>query len=309
MTKTTTMIRLVRPGHWIKNVLVLFPVVFAMRTDDVSAWQAAGLATVAFCLVASAIYIFNDICDRTSDRLHPHKKNRPLASGHISTTAAAIEAICLMAGGIILTLFVNHLLTVVVILYVLLQWAYTLLLKHKVIVDVICIAMGFVLRAVAGAVAISEEVSVWLFVCTFTLCLFMGFCKRCNEMATLTEPRQASGHRKALAAYSSDLLTHLITLSAGVAVVAFLLYASNEQTVKNFGTNYLLYTLPIVVYGITRFAMLSMKGCYSDPTDLFLHDRPFQLTVVVWFVAVVGIIRWGGCLQQWLTSTLSGSAN
>ena len=294
------MIRLVRPGHWIKNLIVLFPVIFAVRTDDLSAWRDAGLATAAFCLAASTIYIFNDIRDRASDRLHPRKKNRPLAAGHIGATAAAIEAMCLMTGGIILALFINNLLTVVVILYVLLQLAYTLLLKHKVIVDVICIAMGFVLRAVAGAVAINEEVSVWLFVCTFTLCLFMGFCKRCNEMATLAEPRQASGHRKALAAYTSELLTHLITLSAGVAVVAFLLYASNEQTVGNFGTNYLMYTLPVVVYGITRFAMLSMKGCYCDPTDLFLHDRPFQLTVLVWFAAVVAIIRWGCSLQQWL---------
>ena len=296
------MIRLVRPGHWIKNVLVLFPVVFAMRTDDVSAWRDAGLATAAFCLAASAVYIFNDIRDRTADRLHPHKKDRPLATGQIGATPAAIEALCLMAGGIAVALCVNNLLPIVVIVYLLLQFAYTLLLKHKAIVDVICIALGFVLRAVAGAVAIGEEVSAWLFVCTFTLCLFLGFCKRCNEMVTLTEPRKALEHRKTLAAYSSELLTHLITLSAGVAVVAFLLYASNERIIEAFGTNYLMYTLPIMVYGITRFAMLSMKGCYADPTDLFLRDRPFQFTVVIWFAAVVAIIRWGRNLQQWLDS-------
>jgi len=193
------MIRLVRPGHWIKNVIVLFPVVFAMRTDEVAAWRDAGLATVAFCLAASAIYIFNDIRDRTADRLHPHKKDRPLAAGRISVAAAVVEALCLMAGGIVVALCVNTLLPAFVIIYVLLQSAYTLLLKHKVIVDVICIALGFVLRAVAGAIAIGAEVSPWLFVCTFTLCLFMGFCKRCNEMATLAEPLKASGHRKALA--------------------------------------------------------------------------------------------------------------
>ena len=308
MTKTTAMIRLVRPKHWIKNVIVLFPVVFAMRTDETAAWRDAGLATIAFCLTASSIYIFNDIRDRTADRLHPRKKDRPLATGRISISAAAIEALCLMAGGIVVALSVNNLLPAVVIIYVLLQFAYTLLLKQKVIVDVICIALGFVLRAAAGAIAIEEEVSSWLFVCTFTLCLFMGFCKRCNEISTLTEPRKASGHRKALAAYSSELLTHLITLSAGVAVVAFLLYASNKRTVENFGTNYLMYTLPIVVYGITRFAMLSMKGCYADPTDLFLRDRPFQLTVVVWFAAVVVIIRWGRGLHEWLIALTQATA-
>jgi 4-hydroxybenzoate polyprenyltransferase len=302
------MIRLVRPRHWIKNAIVLFPVVFAMRTDEVAAWRDAGLATVAFCLAASAIYIFNDIRDRTTDRLHPRKKDRPLAAGEVRVAAAVVEALCLTVGGIVVALCVNNLLPVVVILYVLLQLAYTLLLKHKVIVDVICIALGFVLRAVAGAVAIGEVVSPWLFVCTFTLCLFMGFCKRCNEMVTLAEPRQASGHRKALAAYSSELLTHLITLSAGVAVVAFLLYASSNRTIENFGTDYLMYTLPIVVYGITRFAMLSMKGCYADPTDLFLRDRPFQLTVVVWFAAVVVIIRWGRHLHPWLVSLTQSAA-
>jgi 4-hydroxybenzoate polyprenyltransferase len=302
------MIRLVRPGHWIKNAIVLFPVVFAMRTEDASAWGNAGVATVAFCLASSAIYIFNDIRDRTTDRLHPRKKDRPLATGRISVTAASVESLCLMAGGILVALCVNKLLPVVVIIYVLLQFAYTLLLKHKVIVDVICIALGFVLRAVAGAIAIGEEVSSWLFVCTFTLCLFMGFCKRCNEMVTLSEPREASGHRKVLASYNPELLTHLITLSAGVAVVAFLLYASSNRTTEHFGTNYLMYTLPIVVYGIARFAMLSMKGIYADPTDLFLRDRPFQLTVVVWFAAVIVVIRWGLGLQEWLGSLMRSTA-
>jgi decaprenyl-phosphate phosphoribosyltransferase len=304
MTKTTAMIRLARPKHWIKNIVVLFPVVFAMRSGDLSAWRNAGLATVAFCLTASAIYIFNDILDRNADRLHPRKKDRPLAADQIGVTTASIEAICLIAAGMIAALCINNILPLIVASYILLQIAYTLLMKHKAIVDVICIALGFVLRAVAGAVAIGEEVSSWLFVCTFTICLFMGFCKRYNEQATLTEPTTASGHRKTLAAYSKELLTHLITLSAGVAIVAFLLYASNEQTIESFGTNYLMYTLPIVIYGITRFAMLSMKGIYADPTDLFLHDRPFQLTVAIWFASVAVILRWGLDIQQWRLSLL-----
>jgi decaprenyl-phosphate phosphoribosyltransferase len=305
MTKTAAMIRLMRPTHWIKNAIVLFPVVFAMRTGDVWAWRSAGIATIAFCLASSAIYIFNDIRDRTADQLHPRKKDRPLAAGRIGVLAASVEALCLLISGVCVAWIVNDILPAVVMIYVLLQFAYTLLLKQKVIVDVICIALGFVIRAVAGAVAIGVEVSSWLFVCTFTICLFLGFCKRCNELATLKEPQKASEHRKTLAAYSSELLTHLITLSAGVAVVAFLLYASNERTIEHFGTNYLMYTLPIVMYGITRFAMLSMKGIYSDPTDLFLHDRPFQLTVVIWFGAVVVIIQWGRELQSWLGSLAS----
>lgn len=302
MTTTAAIMRLARPGHWIKNVIVLFPVVFAMRTDDISAWRSAGLAAAAFCLISSAAYVLNDILDRNADRLHPKKKDRPLAARRIGVGPAAVEAVLLVSVGLAAAFVVNRVLPVVALLYILLQIAYTLVLKHKVIVDVICIAMGFVLRAAAGAVAIEQEISSWLLVCTFTICLFMGFCKRCNEMATLNKPHEAVGHRKALAAYSGELLTHLITLSAGVAVVAFLLYASNERTVANFKTNFLMYTLPIVIYGITRFAMLSMKGVYADPTDLFLHDRPFQLTAVIWMAAVVAIIRFGPDMEQWIRS-------
>jgi len=304
MTKTKALIRLARPGHWVKNIIVLFPVVFARRTLDYGAWRDAALAAAAFCLAASSVYIFNDIRDSETDRLHPRKKDRPLASGQVGAGAAIVEALCLLAAAAAVAYCVNRLVLAVVTMYVLLQLAYTLLLKHKVIVDVICIALGFVLRAAAGAIAIKEEVSPWLIVCTFTLCLFMGFCKRCNELVTLGRRDEATGHRKALAAYSSELLTHLITLSAGVAVVAFLLYASSPRTVNvnHFGTNYLMYTLPIVIYGVTRFAMLSMKGCYADPTDLFFRDRPFQLTVVIWFAAVIAVIRWGRDLQGWLAS-------
>jgi len=208
----------------------------------------------------------------------------------------------MLAGAAAVACLVNRLVLAVVAAYVLLQLAYTLILKHKAIIDVICIALGFVLRAAAGAIAIEVEVSPWLIVCTFTICLFMGFCKRCNETVTLGPGGEATGHRKPLAAYTSELLTHLITLSAGVAVVAFLLYASNDRTIRHFKTDYLIYTLPIVIYGITRFAMLSMKGCYRDPTDLFFRDRPFQLTVVVWFASAAVIIRWGLGLQQWLAS-------
>ena len=188
MTTTTAIIRLARPAHWVKNTIVLFPVVFAIRTGDASAWRSAGLATAAFCLISSAIYVFNDILDRDADRLHPKKKDRPLAAGQIGVGPAAVEAICLAATGLAVAFLASSILPVVATAYLLLQITYTLGLKHKVIVDVICIAMGFVLRAVAGAVAISEDVSPWLFVCTFTICLFMGFCKRCNEMATLTGP-------------------------------------------------------------------------------------------------------------------------
>jgi 4-hydroxybenzoate polyprenyltransferase len=217
----------------------------------------------------------------------------------MSVKTALVEAfvVLLLAGLIASRLSVMML--VIVAVYVLLQVCYTELLKHKVLLDVICIAIGFVLRASAGAIAIGVEVSPWLFICMFTLCLFMGFCKRYSEFITLGDAAKAYRHRATLLEYSPELLTHLITVSAGIAVVSFLLYGLSDEA-SIFGGVYFIYTLPVVVYGIFRFAMLSMKGVYSDPTDLILHDRVFQVTVVIWSVMAIAIIFYGTAISQFL---------
>ncbi|MHC4363308.1 MAG: UbiA prenyltransferase family protein, partial [Planctomycetota bacterium] len=181
------MIQLARPKHWIKNLVVLMPVVFGQQMYSAGAWGRAIAATVAFCLASSFAYIVNDIKDRESDRAHPAKKDRPLASGRISTKTAAIEAVVLGAAALILAQGLSFLVTGIVAVYLLLQIFYTVSLKERVLVDVICIALGFVLRAAAGAVAIGVVISPWLFICIFTLCLFMGFCKRYSEIATIGE--------------------------------------------------------------------------------------------------------------------------
>ena len=298
--KLKAIFKLARPEHWIKNGIVLVPVIFAQRMDDSRAWLLAVLAAAAFSLVAGGIYVVNDICDRRRDRLHPAKKDRPLAAGRIGVPAAAIEAVVLAAGGLVLALAVGRALVAVLAAYLLLQLAYSLFLKRKIIVDVICIALGFVLRAVAGAVAIRVEISPWLIVCTFTICLFIGFCKRCNELATLGGPAKAENHRSTLLGYTSNLLTHLITLSAAVAVVSFLQYASSTRTLGHLKTIGMVYTLPLVIYAVCRFAMLSMRGRYSDPMDIVLHDWPMQMTAVAWVAAVLLVIRWGPAVTSWL---------
>jgi len=293
-------IRLARPKHWVKNVFVLAPIVFSLRTWDTSAWARVGLAIAAFCCASSVVYIINDLRDRAGDRLHPQKRHRPLAAGEVSVRAALVEAGVLLAGALALAWSCNLPLLGVVVAYLLLQTAYTFFLKYKMLVDVMCIALGFVLRAVAGAVAIPVAASQWLIICTFAICLFLGFCKRANEIATLGGHEGGRFHRHTLAGYRADLLTHLITLSAGLAVVSFLLYASSDWTVGRFHTVYLSYTVPLILYAVCRFAMLSMRGVYADPTDLILRDRPFQLTTVLWVFAAVLIILWGRDLQAWM---------
>ncbi|HPD46902.1 MAG TPA: decaprenyl-phosphate phosphoribosyltransferase [Anaerohalosphaeraceae bacterium] len=294
------LVQLARPRHWVKNVVVLLPVVFGMRMADASAWAWAGTAAVAFCLAASFSYIVNDLRDCESDRSHPYKKNRPLVSGRVPPRVAAVEAGVFLTLSIGVACVVSPLVTAILAAYIVLQMCYTWLLKDKVLLDVICIAIGFVLRASAGAVAIRVAISPWLFICMFTICLFMGFCKRYNELVTIGDRADAGNHRQTLMTYTPDLLTHLITLSAGIAVVAFLFYGLTESTVRQFGTHYFVYTLPLVVYAVFRFAMLSMKGCYADPTDLILRDRPFQITAALWMASAVGIIVWGPRVAGWM---------
>jgi len=294
------LVRLARPTHWIKNGIVLLPVVFARRVADPSAWLQAGLATVAFCLASSAVYAMNDILDRRRDRLHPAKRNRPVAAGRVSVRAAGIEAAVLALAGLGVAVAANVLVVASVGAFLLLQAAYSAGLKQRMLVDVICIALGFVLRAMTGALAIRADVSPWLVVCTFTLCLFMGFSKRRNEIASLTDLAEAARHRPTLVGYTPELLTHLITLSGGLAIVSYLLYASSPRTIGEFGTPYLVYTLPLVVYGVCRFAMLAMQGAYSDPMHLILRDRPFQVNLALWFLLAVAIIFRGEAIEAWL---------
>jgi 4-hydroxybenzoate polyprenyltransferase len=291
---------LLRPRHWVKNLVVMLPLFTSQHAGSASAWALAAAALAAFCLGSSAVYVFNDLCDRRADRLHPAKKDRPLASGAVSARAAGALVAGLVAAALAVAACAGGGVLLVLMGYLALQAAYSLFLKHKMIADVICIALGFVLRAVAGAVGIHVDVSPWLFSCMFTLCLFMGFCKRSNELATLGDGPSAQGHRHTLAGYTTELLTHLITLSAAIAVIAFLTYATSAQTIDRFKTDYLVYTLPLFVYGVCRFAMLSMRGTYTDPVDLMLRDRPFAGTVILWLAAAGLIATYGPDIQWFL---------
>ena len=264
------------------------------------AWLKVVLSIIAFCFASSSSYAINDIRDRDSDRFHPVKRIRPLPSGQMNLTNASIEAAVLLIASALFATYVGNAVMLLVATYLAVQMSYTFFLKDRMILDVTCIALGFVLRAMAGAASIHVEISPWLIICTFTISLFMGFCKRGNEIATINNHRDAESHRSTLPGYTPELLTHFITLSAGVAVVSFLLYASSPMTVQRYGTIYLTYTLPLVIYGIFRFAMLSMRGTYTDPTDLILRDRPFQLCVLVWVFAVLIIIYWGPSIDAWV---------
>ncbi|MCP4592431.1 MAG: decaprenyl-phosphate phosphoribosyltransferase [bacterium] len=286
-------VKLARPHQWIKNAAVFVGPLFALKLGDPEALRNTIIACVGFCLVSSSSYAINDAIDRHADALHPQKRSRPVATGAISAGAAWVFAALLCIAGVVL---VRRCLppTVSYILagYFALILAYSAALKQRPILDVIILAVGFVLRAVAGAAAIDAAISPWLVVCTFTLCMFLGFGKRRCELAAFQSPEEAGSHRATLLRYTPELLNHLISVSAGIAIITFLLYTMDRAPayMPPFHKEYLLYTLPLVAYGLFRYAMLIEFGHRAGPTEIILKDVPLLLTIGLWGAIVLGIV-------------------
>ncbi len=299
-------LRLLRPPQWVKNTFVFAAPVFARRIFEPPVLLRTLVVFAAFCLLSSVVYIVNDLADREEDRLHPRKRLRPIAAGLIAPAPAIAVAVLLLLVSLTLLLYLSPAALLVGLAYLILMLLYSWTLKHRMLIDVITISMGFVLRALAGAVAIPVAISPWLITCTFTLCLFLGFSKRRCELAAFADVNQAGLHRPTLLRYSTDLLNHLLSVSAGIAVVTFLLYCMDERTVSSLGTNYLIYTTPLVVYGIFRYAMLVESGRVSGPTDVVLSDLPFIVTVVSWSALAVVIVYAGPALESWARRWLFG---
>ena len=294
-------VELIRTKQWIKNVAVLAALPFGWLEHGLGCTSEMLVALGAFCLASSAVYAFNDILDRHEDLLHPGKKNRPVARGAVTPAGAGIFALLLAAGAVGLSLILpGRLFVACVVGYLVLMLAYTLYLKHEPILDVILIASGFVLRTAAGALAVDVYISPWLIVCTFTLCLFLGFGKRRSEVYAINHAADAAKHRKTLTQYSADLLNQLLSTSAGVALVTFILYIMDTeqqpgQTVV-FEKRPLLCTFPLVAYGLFRYAMLIETGKVTGPTDIILKDRILLAVIVVWMLTSAIIILYAPLL-------------
>jgi len=286
-------VAILRPTQWVKNVVVFAGPAAGLKLFNLDSFTNAFVAFAAFCLGASATYALNDIVDRGADASHPVKKFRPVARGSITPAGAAAFAMVLAAAGIGLALLVlpDGSVAAVLASYLLITVAYSLGLKRRMILDVIIIATGFVLRAWAGSLAVGVATSEWLVACMFTLCLFMGFCKRRCEIAMIGNAAEAGQHRPTLLRYSPQLLTHLIAVSAGIAIVTFLIYTMDRtQGSVPFHKEQLFYTLPLVVYGVFRFAMLSELGSFSGPTEIVLKDHGMLAAVAVWAVVALLIV-------------------
>jgi len=287
------LLQILRPVHWVKNIFVFAALVFSRQlagslSDALPAISMTFGAFACFCLASSAVYIINDIMDRRTDSVHPERRSRPIAAGRVTvSTAWAVGAGCAFLA-LVGSLALTSTLAAIILAYMLLMIFYSLGLKHVMILDCAIIAAGFCLRAVAGAVVIGVFISPWLVICTFALTLFLAFGKRRGEIAQLQENSEA--FRRTLGEYTPELLAHMLDVSSVLAVVCFLLYAMDFRTRELFGTNDLVYTVPVVLYCIFRFSALTQKGVYSDPVKLIIKDRPFQIGLVLWAVLCIGII-------------------
>ncbi len=280
--------RLMRVYQWPKNLLVLLPLVFAQDMVRVEADIRALLAFAAFCLASSAAYLFNDIRDLAQDREHPEKRRRPVASGEVGVGAAALLGVLLLGGAFALAVQAGMEFLFALSIYFLLTISYSLFLKHVFLVDVICVALGFVIRAIAGALAIDVVFSNWLVVCTFFLALFLSLGKRRGEIALLEEG--AGSHRAVLEHYSIGFIDQLLLLVAGGAIITYTIYTCSPEVVERIGTDKMYLTLPFVFYGLARYLWLVReKGAGGDPSGMLFKDMPVMITVLLW-VATCAVI-------------------
>ena len=279
----------VRPGEWTKNLFVFAGLLFGQRLADPVAVGRATAAFVIFCALAGVVYLVNDVADRERDRQHPRKRDRPIASGALSVSTALTAAGLLGIGALAWAWWMGRDFGLVATAYVLLLVLYSGPLKHIVIIDVLTIAIGFVLRVVAGAVAIGVPISQWLLICTILLALFLGLSKRRHEIVLLADG--ATGHRRILQEYSPYLLDQMIGVVTASTLMAYILYATSHETAEKFGTSLLGLTIPFPLYGIFRYLYLvHRKEGGGSPAELLLNDRPLLACVALWAVAVVVII-------------------
>ncbi len=278
-----------RPAQWTKNLLVFAGLLFGRELFNVWALERAAAAFAIFCALSGVVYLVNDISDRDNDRRHPLKARRPIASGALPLSVAIGAAVALTAAGLAGAFALSLPFAGVALAYLALLTLYSGPLKHIVIIDVLTIAIGFVLRAMAGAVAIGVLISHWLLVCTILLALFIALAKRRHELVLLANG--ATSHRPILGEYSPYLLDQMIAVVTASTLIAYVFYTISPETEQKFGTQWLGLTIPFPLYGIFRYLYLvHQREGGGSPADMLLNDRPLLVCVALWVAAVILLI-------------------
>ncbi|MBI6040159.1 decaprenyl-phosphate phosphoribosyltransferase [Clostridium perfringens] len=278
------LLKLMRPKQWIKNFFVFGALIFSYSFLNLNKTIAALIAFILFCLISSTVYIMNDILDVEKDRVHPKKRFRPIASGAISIKQAIIALVVLLAISMISSFMINKGLFFILVLYFINNIFYSFKIKNIVILDVISIAVGFILRVIAGGVAIDVSLSGWILLCTFFISLFLGFEKRRNEIIKLEG--KANEHRKILDDYSDELLKQFSDITLTCTVISYAMY-----TFVAYENAYMMITNIFVVYGLFRYKYLSMKkGEGGSPTETVLTDKSIIIDVILWVITSIIIL-------------------
>src|SRR5262245_23142580 len=278
-----------RPAQWTKNLFVFGALMFGQRLLDPTSVLQAIAAFFIFCALSGVVYLINDVADREADRQHPIKRQRPIASGDVAVPVALSVAAVMGAVALVAAFWLRPSFGLIAVSYLGLLGLYSATLKHAVIIDVLTIAIGFVLRAAGGAVAIGVQASHWLYVLMMLLALFLALSKRRHELVLLADG--AKGHRKILEEYSPYLLDQMIAVVTASTIVAYAFYTISPETVEKFGTDKLGLTLPFPLYGIFRYLYLvHQKEGGGSPADLLLNDRPLLICVGLWAAVVAFFI-------------------
>lgn len=277
-----------RPKQWVKNFFIFLPLLFSKKILNAGDSLICAATFIDFCLFSGSVYLFNDVLDCEKDKIHPKKRNRPIPAGLLSPNAALFSSFFIVVAASALAYAISPRLADIALIYFILNLAYSLKLKKIVILDVICIAAGFVLRVLAGSAAIAVAPSHWLLMCAFLISLFLGFCKRRAEITTLNG--QANGHREVLEHYNTPFLDQMIVISTSTTVMSYALYTMSAETVQKFRTENLIFTVPFVIYGIFRYLYLVYKkDLGASPTEILFTDLSLILCIVLWF-ALSGVI-------------------
>ena len=289
MTVVLDFVRLMRPRQWVKSGFVLIGVLFAHAWHDAGTVRSVLLAAAAFSLVASGVYVFNDLRDREQDAAHPRKRERALAAGRVSARAAVVLLLVLLAAGFALGFLSSPTVLCILLAYVAVNLGYSMGLKHVVLLDVFLIAGGFMLRLLAGTLGVGIAPSQWLLLCGLMLSLVLGFAKRRAELYAASGG--AAGGRKVLENYQPVLLDKLIVVTASGAIITYSLYTTSEKTVQTHRTEALIYTVPFVMYGVFRYIyLLHNQRAGTDPAQEVFRDPHILVSIAGWLALTVWLI-------------------
>lgn len=273
-----------RPRQWYKNLILFASIIFSLNIFNIEMWSTVIFAFIIFCMLSGSVYIINDIIDMERDKKHPVKCKRPLASGKLKITHALVFAAILIIGALAGSYSINIPFLIISISYLLLILFYSLILKHLIIVDILVISIGFVLRGIAGGVAINVRISPWLIVCTFLLALFLALGKRRHELILLGN--NAKDHRKNLAEYSNEMIDQMLSITTAALIISYSLYTFFVENI------FMMLTIPVIIYGMFRFLFLVHSRNFGGEAEMLFKDKGMIICMILWVVLVFVILFW-----------------